>query len=206
MLSGFIEKTATDRATIIVDAPPGELGLRFVNSPFGPTVDAVAPGSPLDLAVAVGWRLLKVDSVTVSKLDCHAATTVLRDKQAAPTRVCAFLDPVLCNACLRGGTPTSRCVGRVAVEAPAGRLGIELHGDSCPTVASLRKASPIVHSVGVGWRAPRVQRWRVRTAARACGGSPLPAAGRCLRRSEAGWAASPPFRFGLTGGSSRSTA
>ena len=38
MLTGFMEKTATDRATIIVDAPPGELGLRFVYSPFGPMV------------------------------------------------------------------------------------------------------------------------------------------------------------------------
>lgn len=159
MWSHLAEKSANTRATVTLEAPPGDLGLCFVSSPHGPTVDAIAPDSPLQLEVGIGWLLLRVDDVSTSKLDHHSTTTVLRDKRDSK-RMCTFLDPVLADAVLSGGTPAERCVGgRVEVQAPPGRLGIELHlarggpgGELCPTVRSLRPASPLAHTVGVGWR------------------------------------------------------
>jgi len=156
MLSSSMQKAELARAEFVVEAPPGPLGLELTDSPFGPAVKALAPSSPLCLDVGVGWLLTCVDKVPTKLLGCQAAAAALRHKEDAPTRRLVFLDRALLKG---GGGPVAAPAGFVEVQAPPGRLGIELDmapgaggGGLRPTLISMRNASPLARLVRTGWQ------------------------------------------------------
>ena len=88
-------RTAFDyepRSTETIHAPPGALGLIIVNSSLngsnlGPVVFSLERGSPLDGVVHPKDRILQVDSIDVSAVDCAIVTTILAERKEQEVRV-----------------------------------------------------------------------------------------------------------------------
>ena len=70
--------------TIVVHAPSGRLGLTLATSGGSPTVAGVRAASPLAHRVALGWRLLAVDGIDVSRAGHLEAIRVLTEREGAP--------------------------------------------------------------------------------------------------------------------------
>ena len=89
LMASLINPTANhapppQSGTIVVHAPSGRLGLTLETSGGSPTVAGVRPASPLAHRVALGWRLLAVDGIDVSRAGHLEAIRVLTDREGAP--------------------------------------------------------------------------------------------------------------------------
>lgn len=126
-------------------APAGELGISFDDAAV---VLAVEPSSKIALQVGVGWCLMGVQSpeATSTKKDRPEDLIRILSEQAHCQRELLFRrppDPTL--------IPDEQ--GHITVCAPPGPLGLQLSRDEgaegCE-VHSIKKGSPIAHSVRVG--------------------------------------------------------
>jgi hypothetical protein len=129
--------------------PPGDLGLSFDKAGVCSAVEA---GSKTEMQVAVGWRLMGLQSpeATSTKKDPPAKIVQLISDQAHNERELLFqrpADPEL----------VTDQHGRVTVHAPPGPLGLTLCRDEDPqasfstvTVDTIKRGSPIAHSVRPG--------------------------------------------------------
>ena len=151
------QRSATHR----IDAPAGALGLVLADwlaANKGVMIKAVAPDSPLAELVRAGWLLLEVDGATVAPGD-HAGAARRLDATAASSRRLTLLDPQaereLCEVLQKAWWTNMQMELRLAVEAPPGRLGLQLanapDGRPGSIVHALAPASPLTGRVGLRW-------------------------------------------------------
>ena len=139
----------TTRRQHVISAPAGKLGLQLQSRPgCSPTVTNIAPGSPLEKLVALGWELEAVDDVNTSKMSAAEASNVLQER-VSKTRALSLLQyhNVVTKRPVMSGVP-------IEVQAPSGWLGLQLanlpNGGSA--VRGLAAASPLLQKVAPGWQ------------------------------------------------------
>jgi len=140
-------------ATHYVNAPPGELGLSFEDGANkGVMISAISEESPIRELVLKGWLLLEVNEKKIPAGDCTFATKLMHNTTSQATRVLKVLDHEAEAKLLDRVYEAWTVWQHVTVEAPPGKLGIQLSTQEHRTVvSSLTPASPLRGLAGLTW-------------------------------------------------------
>ena len=145
--------TAVAGATHYVNAPAGELGLSFEDGANkGVMISAISEESPIRDYALKGWLLLAINDKKIPAGNCNFAKALLHNTASSQTRILKILDHEAEAKLLDRVYEAWTVWQHVTVDAPPGKLGIQLTTKENRTVvSSLSPTSPLRGLAGLTW-------------------------------------------------------